>query len=183
MQAFRPHASWRSWFNEAFEQAILSTMPEEQLKGWHKAAAILGDMNACVLCLFACLHARSLGGADFQVHIDLCLLDMGLAVPTAPAGNGAVRAKDLGKPEAFRRDTDALEVWMSEQLKPFGGNPRLAAEFGMRLTAIRLGLLIGPNAPSIEQVLDVSLWTASEPPREHPAPASMSKKRWWRFWT
>jgi hypothetical protein len=51
LQTFQPHGSWGSWFAEAYAQAMESSAPEDQLNGWKTAAIILGDMNACLLCL------------------------------------------------------------------------------------------------------------------------------------
>jgi hypothetical protein len=47
---------------------------------------------------------------------------------------------------------------MHDQLQPFAGDLHMAAEFSMRLTAIRLRLLIGPSEPSIEAMFDATLW-------------------------
>src|SRR5262245_62827 len=155
LQNFRPHESWRGWFASAYTQAMESAAPDEQLSGWKNAALILGDMNACVLCLFVCFHGRSLvppDSCDFLGHIDICLWDMKLATPAQ--GEATVAVADVGKPETFRRDDQAIRAWLHEQLRPFGGDVTRAAQFAMRLTAIRLGLLHGPAEPSIEQVLD-----------------------------
>lgn len=46
----------------------------------------------------------------------------------------------------------------AKQLRPFDGDVARAARFAMTLTAVRLGLLRGPEAPSIAQLLDASLW-------------------------
>jgi hypothetical protein len=92
----------------------------------------------------------------FLGHIDLCLWGMKLATPAQTADH--VPMVDLGKPETFRRENQATREWLEEQLRPFDGDVSRAAQFAMRLTAIRLGLLRGPAEPSIEQVLDGSLW-------------------------
>jgi hypothetical protein len=160
LRTFQPHESWRSSFGAAYTQAMESPDPEEQLRGFRTAAMILGDMNACLLCLFVCLHGLRLdpsATSSFWAHRDLCLWSMGLAVPRDPAG-GAVRIADIGKPEAFHRDDAALDAWMREQLQPFEGDDARAAQFAMRLAAVRLGLLQGPEEASIAQLLDGSLW-------------------------
>ena len=61
----------------------------------------------------------------------------------------------------MRRDPDAISQWLERELGRFGGDLGRAAEFSMRFTAIRLGLLSGPSDPTIEQVLDVGLWRDS----------------------
>ncbi len=71
---------------------------------------------------------------------------------------GLIPVVDAGKPNLFQREMDTAQAWLVEQLKPFAGNVASAAVFAMRLTAIRFGLLRGPAAPSITQVLDESSW-------------------------
>lgn len=116
LRDFRPHGSWRDSFAGTYRQALESRTAAEQLKGWKTAAMILGDMNACALCLFVCCYGRSLvsaEGQEFLGHIDLCLLAMGLATPTVPE---PVLIVDLGKPGTLRRDTEAFKAWMQDQL-------------------------------------------------------------------
>src|SRR5262249_27389229 len=105
LRNFRPSGSWRNWFAEAYGQALESSTASEQLKGWATAATIFGDMHACVLCLFVCYHGLELGSEArerFLGHINLCLMDMGLATP---AKAGPVPMKELSSPEHF--------TWMS----------------------------------------------------------------------
>jgi hypothetical protein len=138
-----------------------STRPEERLEGWKTAAIIFGDMHAPVFCLFVCHHGRLLVPPDSQAflgHIDLCLWELGLAVPARPNEWGAVPPGDVGRLEGFHRDIQAAREWLAEQLRPFGGSVERGAVFAMRLTAARFGLLRGPAEPSIAQVLDESLW-------------------------
>jgi hypothetical protein len=161
LREYDPHPSWRRWFTEAYGKAVGSADPEERLAGWKTAAIIFGDMHVPVFCLFACHHGRTLeppGGKSFQGHVNLCLWELGLAVPEQPNELGPVPVRDVAKPETFRRDLEAEREWMAEQLRPFGGDVGLAAAFAMRLTTIRFGLLRGPAEPSIAQVLDASLW-------------------------
>jgi len=163
LRNFRPSGSWRNQFAEAYGQALESSTASEQLKGWATAATILGDMHACVLCLFVCYHGLELGSEArerFLGHINLCLMDMGLATP---AEAGPVPMKELVKPGAFHLDVEAFEAWLHNQLRPFANNVRRAAEFSVRLTAIRLGLLDGPHEPSIAEILDAALWKRKEP--------------------
>jgi hypothetical protein len=184
-QTFRPHLSWREWFRQAFMQAMHSKSPEQQLDGWRTAAIIFGDMHAEVLCLIVCLHGLSLTAEDdarFQGHIDLCLMDMGLAVPISQAPDGTLSVKDFGTPGAFRRDDAMFREWMRAQLEPFGGNVCRAAEYAMRLTAIRLGLMSGPREPSIAQVLDGSLWTIEPLACVPSVQRTNVRRRWWQLW-
>lgn len=157
---YDPHPGWRPWFAKTYAKAIESTRPEEQLEGWKAAAMIFGDMHAVVFCLFVCDHGRSLVPPDsntFAPHIDLCLWDLGLAMP-ARRYEGSMPIVDIGKPETFRRDARAAREWLAEQLRPFDGDVERAAVFAMRYAAVRFGLLRGPSEPSIEEVLDESLW-------------------------
>ncbi|MGA7990533.1 MAG: hypothetical protein WCC53_03790 [Thermoanaerobaculia bacterium] len=173
LEWFRPHEGWRSWFAEAYAKAIESGLPDVRLQGWRAAAIIFGDMNAPLFCLFVCHHGRSLVGPEsdlFLAHIDLCLWDLGLGTPAGKyEKESSMPIVDLGKPETFQRDTDAARDWLAEQLRPFGGSVERAAVYAMRCTAARLGLLRGPENPSIEEVLDVSLWERAE---EGPGPAT-----------
>jgi hypothetical protein len=180
---FQPHHGWREWFAEAYAQAMESSQPEEQLKGWRTAAVILGDMHACLLCLFVCHKGCSLAPLSsdaFQGHVDLCLWEMGLAAPSQP---GNLPIGQSGKSERFSRMEDEAQVWLKEQLQPFNGNMDRAAEFAMRLIAIRLGLLRGPSEPSLEQILDRGLWQRTEIAATAPSKnATARRKRWWQFW-
>jgi len=163
LRDYHPHESWRSWFAEAYAKAMESAGLEERVGGWRTAAVILGDMHAVVFCLFVCHHGRSLVSPDstlFLSNIDLCLWELGLATP-APKYEGSMPIVDIGKRETFRRDTEAAQAWLSEQLRPFDGSIERAAVFAMRYTALRLGLLRGPSEPSIAQVLDESLWESN----------------------
>jgi len=161
LRDYHPHEGWRTWFAQAFTRALESASPEERLEGWKTAAIIFGDMHAPVFCLFVCHHGRSLVPPDseaFLGHIDLCLWELELATPKQRTKSGGVPARDIGKPETFRRDAEAAAAWLAEQLRPFDGRVDRAAVFAMRLTAARFGLLRGPVEPSITQVLDESLW-------------------------
>jgi hypothetical protein len=96
----------------------------------------------------------------FFGHIYLCLMSMRLATSTVP-GPG-VPVKELVEPGTFRVDVEAFNTWMRDQLRPFGGDLSKAAEFSVRLTAIRLGLLDGPSEPSTGEILDPALWRRNE---------------------
>jgi hypothetical protein len=158
---YHPHEGWRAWFSESYTKAMESSQFGVRLDGWKKAAIIFGDMHVPVLCLFVCHHGRSLVPGDkaaFLGHIDLCLWELGLAIPSKPDKMGGVPSRDVGKPEAFRRDIEMEREWFAEQLRPFDGNVGKAAVFAMGLTAGRFGMLRGPAEPSIAQVLDESQW-------------------------
>jgi hypothetical protein len=173
LRDYHPNEGWRAWFTEAYMKALESACPEARLDGWKTAAIIFGDMHAPVFCLFVCHHGRSLVPANstaFLGHINLCLWELGLATPARPNEMGGVPLRDVGKPEAFRRDVEAEREWFAEQLRPFGGDVGRAAVFAMRLTAARFGLLRGPAEPSIAQVLDESLWERVRPAEPGVAP-------------
>jgi hypothetical protein len=158
LHEFRPHEHWRAWFSEAYAQAMESAELREQLQGWRAAAIILGDMHACLLCLLVCHYGRSLLPPDSRVfldHMDLCLWEMGLATPTQP---GEVLIGRPGEPETFQRDEKTAKEWLAIQMQPFNGDLKTAAEFAMRFAAVRLGLLQGPTAPTLKQLMDASQW-------------------------
>jgi hypothetical protein len=176
LRDYDPHPSWRRWFATAYVQALESADPADRLAGWRAAAVIFGDMHVPVFCLFVCHLGQTLvppGERDFLSHIHLCLWDVGLAAPAAP---DAEVVGDLANPDSFRRDLDAEGRWFVEQLRPFGGDVGRAAVFAMRLTAARFGLLRGPADPTIDQVLDESLW------ERVPDPDPPRRKRWWKVW-
>jgi hypothetical protein len=161
LRDYHPHPGWRDWFTQAYTQTMESTDSDERLTGWRTAAIIFGDMHVPVFCLFVCYYGRTLEPTDskrFLGHIDLCLWELGLAIPSRPNDFGGVRSADIGKPDGFHRDAEATQEWLAEQLRPFDGDVERAAVFAMRLTAERFGLLRGPAEPSIAQVLDESLW-------------------------
>lgn len=171
LRNYHPHAGWRAWFADAYAQAMESGRSEEQLRGWKQAATIFGDMHRPLFCLFVCRHGQSLASGESEVllgHINLCLWEMGLAEPVHPDATGAVRSVDFGKPETFHRDLETEHVWFTEQLQPFGGDVGRAAKFAMRLTAARFGLLRGPADPTIDQILDESLWEYVGPEMQPP---------------
>src|SRR5262245_35037423 len=116
LRDWRPHPDWRNWFTQAYDLVTRAESAEKRLEGWRIAAVILGDMHACPLCLFVCLHARLLlppGSPDyFLAHIDLCLWDMGLAAPAQP---DALAFGNLGKPESMHRDEEALTRWLKTE--------------------------------------------------------------------
>jgi hypothetical protein len=173
LRDYRPHPSWRAWFTEAYARALESPHPDERLAGWKTAAIIFGDMHAPVFCLFVCRHGRTLvapDSLDFLGHIDLCLMDLGLARPARPDGSGTLPISALGNPEALDRDEQAAAQWLAEQLSPFDGDAGRAATFAMRLTAAKFGLLNGPVDPTIAQVLDESLWERRFPGEPGAAP-------------
>jgi len=161
LRDWRPGKSWRGSFSEAFALVKKERSLEEQLRGWRTAALIFGDTHACELCLFVCCHASSIFPArrqDFAGHIDLCLMEIGFA----DAGGAAlIPIVDIGKPGTMRRDEAAVSRWMNRELGRFGGDLGRAAEFSMRLAAIRFGLLSGPADPTLDQVLDPTLWRQS----------------------
>jgi hypothetical protein len=119
LRDYHPHWAWRDWFAEAYAKAIESPNPSERLEGWKTAATIFGDMHAPVFCLFVCHHGRRLeprDGNNFLGHIDLCLWEIGLAIPARPDEFGAVRSADIGSPDGFHRDAAAITEWFAEQL-------------------------------------------------------------------
>jgi hypothetical protein len=156
LRDYRPHPGWRDWFADAHAGAIGGADPAARLAGWKTAAVIFGDMHVPVFCLFVCLHGQTLvpsGERGFLAHYDLCLWELGLATPARPDGD-VVPSADVGHPDGFCRDVAAVEHWLAEQLRPFGGNRERAARFAVRLTAARYGL---PGADAATPI-DVSFW-------------------------
>jgi hypothetical protein len=160
LRDYHPHPGWRTWFAQAYAQAMEAADPATRLAGWKTAAIIFGDTHAPVFCLFVCYYGRTLvppASTSFLGHINLCLWELGLAVPARTDAAG-VLIGNVGKPDTFRIDGETTWEWLAEQLQPFGSDLERAARFAMRLTAARFGLLRGPAEPTIAQVLDESLW-------------------------
>ena len=156
LRDFKPHASWRPMFAPAYERIQAPVSVDDEVAAWRQIAMIFGDMGACEACLLVCLHGRAINpskASGFQAHMNLCYLDMGLADPSTPGPSYYMM--EIANMSGH---ADPIERWFARELQQFGGSPRIAAEFCLRLAAIRLGILGGPPAPRFPQLLDPPLW-------------------------
>lgn len=167
LERWRPSPGWGSfvrpgWQALAAAGGALTGLGTDE---WRQLAIMLGDTGACPLCVMVVSHAQQQLGErvedrSLQAHLHLCLLELGLARTRNDAPLPVGRA---GDPELLERDPRPdLEAWLARQLAPMGGDLARAAELSLRLAAIRTGLVTGPERPTLEQVLDATLWTAAE---------------------
>ena len=76
-------------------------------------------MHAPVFCLFVCSHGRSLeppDGKRFLAHIDLCLWELGLAIPTRPDVEGVVPSADIAEMAALQADEVGRFVALGQEV-------------------------------------------------------------------
>ena len=123
---------------------------------------MLGDTRDTPLCLVVVLCARSRPGDSddrqgLGAHLDLCLLDLDLG----RGKDGPVALSDLGEPGAMERDGAKLGAWLMQELAPFDGDLELAARFALRLAALRTGVIVGPDEPTLAELLDDAPWTVT----------------------
>jgi hypothetical protein len=114
---------------------------------WATLAMMAGDTRAAPLALIVCLHAETElpAGVEHRTlpgHRALCLLDLGLATPTAP---GPIRIVDLGAPSTLHDAPGPLAAWLARALVPFDGDLARAARYVHRIVALRTGLADGPD--------------------------------------
>ena len=170
LERWRPGRGWSSYVRPALQRMLASgwqigaSLEDDAVEDWHHLVIMLGDTKAAPLCLVLLEHLRSrlpplVEHRAFEAHRDLCLMDLGLANPPSEHG---VPLRELGTAELMRRDEPQIAVWLARQLEPFSGDPGQAADFIVRLSAIRTGLLAGPDPATLEQVLDANLWSAVE---------------------
>jgi hypothetical protein len=142
---------------------IESPLDDAATADWLELVVMLGDTRGAPLCLLLIEHLRTLlpplvEHRGLEAHRDLCLMDLGLAGDPAEA----VRLKDLGTPGLMVRDDGRIAAWLVRQLEPVGGDLGRAVELIVRLSAVRTGLLAGPDPATLEQVLDAGLWHTVE---------------------
>jgi hypothetical protein len=158
MHDWNPPLSWASWYRESWIKTNKNNELQDRIAGFGQVLMIVGDSHAPELCLLVALYARRLlepGSRTFLSHIHLCLSDMGLVVGNEPGGT-AIQA--LGSSPALLSNNPELTAWMDAEMKHFPQGLMQAADFGLRLAAIRFGLLTGPPEPDVQQVLDETLW-------------------------
>jgi len=168
LERWRPDAGWASFVVPAWEQLRTADgdLTAVDTDAWRQLAIMLGDTGACPLCIMAVSFAQEQLGErvedrPLQAHLYLCLLDMGLARTHNDEPLPLGRA---GDPELIDGDPRPdLAAWLAQQLEPVGGDLARAAELALRLAAVRTGLISGPGEPTLEQILDDSLWTPTEP--------------------
>ena len=164
LDRWRPNAGWASFVVPAWEQlsAADGDLSAVDADAWRKLAIMLGDTGACPLCIMAVSFAQEQLGErvedrSLHAHLQLCLLDMGLA---KTHNDEPLPLGQAGDPELIDGDPRPdLAAWLARQLQPVDGDLARAAELTLRLAAARTGLISGPEAPTLEQVLDPALWT------------------------
>lgn len=162
---WHPSEDWAEMVSYGLDLILRGDSADQAAAGLQQLVMMLGDSGAPELCLLVCLRARLVedvpqGESKLDSHIDICLMALGLARPAA--GGDLYAIADLGEPDAFIRDEEALKTWLAEQLEPFGGSLRRAAEFSVRLAAIKVGLLTGPEEYSLDDVREAGLWSGVE---------------------
>ena len=170
VERWRPSRGWASSVRPALRRMLAATwriespLDDAATADWLELVVMLGDTRGAPLCLLLIEHLRTLlpplvEHRGLEAHRDLCLMDLGLANPPSEHG---VPLRELGTAELMRRDEPQIAAWLARQLEPFSGDAGQAAEFILRLSAVRTGLLAGPDPATLEQVLDANLWSAVE---------------------
>jgi len=159
---WHPSEDWAEMVAYGLDLILHDESADQTGAGLQQLVMMLGDSGAPELCLLVCLRARLVqdvpqGESQLDGHIDICLMALDLARPAD--GNDIYAIDDLGEPDEFIRDEGGLKAWLGEQLEPFDGSLRKAAEFSVRLAAIKVGLLTGPREYSVADVLDEELWS------------------------
>jgi hypothetical protein len=143
LACWRPSASWASMVGEA--AALLERDPADVV-AWAKLVMALGDSGATALAVVVCMHVAELRPRDSRIatHRNICLMQLGLAVPRQP---GLIRITRLGDPDVFVVSESALEAWRAQALEPFDGDLERASDFVLRLALARTGLR--PDEPRL----------------------------------
>ena len=160
---WHPSRGWaKDFVRPAYLQCGVAPRARESIPAWKQLAIMLGDTRATPLCLVVVLFARSICGPSddkhgLGAHLDLCLLDLDLG----HGKDGPVALSELGEPEAIERDGAKLGAWLLRELAPFDGDLERAARFSLRLAALRTGVIVGPEEPTLGQLLDDTAWTVA----------------------
>jgi hypothetical protein len=88
--------------------------PKEVLAGWRTSAIIFGDMHVPVFCLFVCFHGQTLeppAGTRFLGHIDLCLWELGLAMPKRTVTAGTFPSSEASRMASARMSMEHASGW------------------------------------------------------------------------
>lgn len=160
---WRPNPGWASFVRPAWERlsapdGSLTAVGED---AWRQLAIMLGDTGACPLCILAVSYAQEQLGErvedrGLQAHLQLCMLDLGLARTRNDEPLPLGRA---GDPDLIEGDPRPdLAAWLARQLEPVQGDLARAAALTVRLAASRTGIAAGPARPTVEQLLDPTLW-------------------------
>ena len=132
LNEFRPSKSWVSFIKEVAESIRRDSA---SVPAWVRLVMFLGDSGWSELALIACLRAQKLARSTDALcalagHRDLCLVHLGLAkFNTGPL----VPIVDVGKPELINVFDEHLNIWLSRQLQPFGGNLEAAADHVVKI--------------------------------------------------
>ncbi|MHC4815652.1 MAG: hypothetical protein ACYTFN_21480 [Planctomycetota bacterium] len=167
LEHWRPSEGWSSFVRPAWNKMCAASLEALTTQEWLQLVIMLGDTRANALGVIVIRHAEV--GVEkkeqrrwLSAHLHLCLQALGLA---RGKDSEPVPLTDLGDSDQWTMDRGELEAWLACQLEPFDGDLARAAEFVLRLAAIRTGILEGgPSTPTVEQVLDSTLWTEAAAP-------------------
>jgi hypothetical protein len=146
-QGWRPNRKWETTIRAPYDALSAGATGIDAARAWAEVAMMMGDSRAAPLALVVCLHAEH-GLADghearrLAAHRHLCMLDLGLTRAVSP---GAIPLVDFGKPDRFEDRPGDLAAWLARALVPFEGDLARAAMFGLRIAAIRTGIIPGPD--------------------------------------
>lgn len=163
LKSWHPSHNWQATVRAAYRQITKGKTARRSFKGWAQLAAMLGDCGASPLCLMVCLYGQSLlprGHWDKQLtgYMNISLLALGLAEPRY---DRTLLIKNIGNPDTIDIKEQQLQQWLNEQLAPFAGDLKKAALFCLRLSALRTGVVGGPQNPIIAQILNDAMWSDS----------------------
>ena len=129
---WRPSAGWRSTIEPAVDALARDST---DLAAWAQVVMMLGDTRAAPFALVVAAYVRTLpgGASSIAPHLDLCMLDLGLA-----RADGPVRLGDLGKPGATHSDPADLDTWLATHLEPFDGELVRAAQWILALALTKV---------------------------------------------
>ena len=165
LESWKPNPGWASCVRPAYEQLTAGGIESITAAAWQQLAMMLGDTRGAPLCLLVCLYALDSApdshAGSLRAHRDLCLLDLGLAQSNV---GESIPIPALGDDETLDRDARSVGAWLIRELEPFAGQIEKAALFCLQLAAIRTQIASGPENPTLEQILDPSLWTPTAAP-------------------
>jgi hypothetical protein len=135
LASFFPRPAWRSALAPALDTLLAQP---EHVPSWATVAMVLGDAGAPALCFLVCAHARTLPRQPAE--------DQRLSA------HQALAAADLGLARA------GIPAWLERELAPFDGVLARAAIFALLLAGARVGLLAGPDPPTVSDLINPDRW-------------------------
>ena len=178
LKSWHPSHNWQATVRAAYRQITEARSTRKSFKGWSQLAAMLGDCGASPLCLMVSLYGQSLlprGQWDKQLtgYMNISLLALGLANPRY---DHTLMIKNIGNPDTIDIQEQQLQQWLNAQLAPFAGDLRKAALFCLRLSALRTGVVGGPQNPIIAQLLNDTMWSTG-----NESPLAQAKRNLWQY--